>query len=136
MSANSNAPEIAVGEFIATLSDAAAQDALKHGTQGLSIDVELEVWQALRTAFARARAVRPDAAGSAECRGWRERLVAELADAAYQVMLRHGIAGSFLDAELSLFHTLRGALEQLRPAAVATPRERTACGPCLPGGQV
>jgi hypothetical protein len=41
-----------------------------------------------------------------------EELLAALADAAYQVALRHGIKGPFIDIELDLWRELRGVLYQ------------------------
>jgi hypothetical protein len=40
-----------------------------------------------------------------------ETFVARLATAAYQVALRHGIKGSFVDLELDLWHELRAVCE-------------------------
>ena len=39
----------------------------------------------------------------------REAFVARLATTAYQVALRHGIRGSFVELELDLWHELRAA---------------------------
>ena len=47
-----------------------------------------------------------------------EELLAELAQAAYRVVLRHGIKGPFIDVELDLWHELRAVLglrEEVRP---------------------
>jgi hypothetical protein len=41
-----------------------------------------------------------------------EHLLAELAEAAYGVALRHGIKGPFLDVELDLWHELRAVLDR------------------------
>lgn len=64
-----------------------------------------------------------------------EQLLAELTAAAYEVALRHGLRGSFLEAELELWRELRTVLERPRRAASsrgavvrepfkAAPRER------------
>jgi hypothetical protein len=45
-----------------------------------------------------------------------ESLLAELTDAAYRVAVRQGIKGSFVDAELGLWHALREVLEREMPA--------------------
>jgi hypothetical protein len=39
-----------------------------------------------------------------------EELLAQLANVAYHVALRHGIKGPFIDLELELWHELRGVL--------------------------
>src|SRR5262249_31948867 len=41
-----------------------------------------------------------------------EDLLAELAEAAYRVALRHGIKGSFIDVEIDLWHGLREVLRK------------------------
>jgi hypothetical protein len=45
-----------------------------------------------------------------------EHLLAELTAGAYQVALRHGFRGSFLDVELELWHELRAVLAKPRGA--------------------
>jgi hypothetical protein len=39
-----------------------------------------------------------------------EALLSRLTDAAYRVVLRHGIKGSFIDVQLDLWHQLRAVL--------------------------
>jgi hypothetical protein len=41
-----------------------------------------------------------------------EELLAELAEAAYGVALRHGIKGPFIDVELDLWRELRAVLDR------------------------
>jgi hypothetical protein len=50
--------------------------------------------------------------------GETEDILADLADAAYQVLLRHGMRGSFLEAELELWHQLRSTYYRQTVAAV------------------
>jgi hypothetical protein len=38
-----------------------------------------------------------------------EELLAEVSDAAYRVLLRHGLKGSFLETELEVWQAVRGA---------------------------
>jgi hypothetical protein len=57
-----------------------------------------------------------------------EQLLAELTAAAYEVALRHGIGGSFLDLELELWDELRAVLAKRLPRAPAE-RRRPAAGP-------
>jgi hypothetical protein len=45
-----------------------------------------------------------------------DRLLAELAEAAYQVALRHGLKGPFVDVELDLWRELRRVLGEQREA--------------------
>jgi hypothetical protein len=49
---------------------------------------------------------------SAETATISEELLAELAAAAYDVALRHGIKGPFIDVELALWRELRGVLDR------------------------
>jgi hypothetical protein len=44
-----------------------------------------------------------------------ERLLAELAAAAYGVALRHGLKGPFIDVELELWRELRAVLTEAAP---------------------
>jgi hypothetical protein len=44
--------------------------------------------------------------------GETEEVLAELADVAYQVLLRNGLRGSFLEVELELWRALRAAYYQ------------------------
>jgi hypothetical protein len=78
----------------ADLAEAAYPVALRHGVRGPSVDVELDVWKAIR------RVLRGTPAAS------RQDLLAAVASAAYGVALRHGFRGSFLDLELDLWHAL------------------------------
>lgn len=45
-----------------------------------------------------------------------EHLLAELAEAAYGVALRHGIKGPFIDVELDLWRELRAVLDRYEEA--------------------
>jgi hypothetical protein len=44
-----------------------------------------------------------------------EQLLAELTSAAYQVALRHGLKGPFIDVELDLWRELRAVLRRRLP---------------------
>jgi hypothetical protein len=83
---------ICLEEFAGELAEAAYPVALKHGVKGSSIDVELDVWYALRNALR----TRPTS----------RETPAELTQAAYQVALRRGFTGSFVDVELDLWKAL------------------------------
>lgn len=52
------------------------------------------------------------ATASAETTTISEELLAELAAAAYDVALRHGIKGPFIDVELDLWRKLRDVLDR------------------------
>jgi hypothetical protein len=93
--------ETAVEEFAGELTDVAYPVALKHGVKGTSVDIELDVWRAFRTALG--QRIRPAAL---ENRRIGEEASAELSQAAYQVALRRGFSGSFLDVELDLWRAL------------------------------
>jgi hypothetical protein len=45
-----------------------------------------------------------------------EELIAELARTAYEVALRHGVQGSFLDLELELWQRMRSVVEDQQEA--------------------
>jgi hypothetical protein len=90
--------EAAVEEFAGELTDVAYPVALKHGVKGSSVDVELDVWQALRRTLG-SQQIRSALASGDEAS-------AELTQAAYQVALRRGFSGSFVDVELDLWKAL------------------------------
>lgn len=50
-----------------------------------------------------------------------EEFLATLTDAAYQVALQHGVAGSFVDVQLDLWAALRGVLASQTPARPLRP---------------
>jgi hypothetical protein len=52
--------------------------------------------------------------------GETEEILADLTDAAYQVLLRHGLRGSFLEAELELWRQLRATYYRQTAAAALT----------------
>jgi len=92
MCAKPDASGACLEEFAGELAEAAYPVALRHGVKGSSVDVELDVWKALRNAL-RNRPASQEAP-------------AELAQAAYQVALRRGFSGSFIDVELDLWKAL------------------------------
>lgn len=54
-----------------------------------------------------------------------EEFLGQLTDAAYQVALRHGLRGSFLDVELELWRELRAVLRrEILPVSQRVPAER------------
>jgi len=81
--------------FVAELTEAVYPVVLRHGAKGPSVDVELEVWQAIDQAVSQERGkVTPS-----RC----EDVLAGWTDAAYQVALQKGFDGSFVDLELDLW---------------------------------
>jgi hypothetical protein len=92
----------------AELAEAAYPVVLRHGARGSSVDVELDVWRAIRRVLRTTDREAPD-------------LLAELASAVYGVALRHGFRDSFVDVELDLWHALeaggRGRLAPLSAPA-------------------
>jgi hypothetical protein len=78
------------------LTELAYPAALRQGVKGFSIDVELEIWQAIQAALRRAPAPAPAATPA-------EDVLARAADAAYRVALRRGFRGAFVDVELGLW---------------------------------
>jgi len=97
MCAKSVRSEVSVEEFAGAVADLAYPVALKHGVKGSSVDIELDVWQALRAAIGGKQLSGRPAANEAS---------AELTQAAYQVALRRGFSGSFVDVELDLWKAL------------------------------
>jgi hypothetical protein len=86
-------------DFPADLTEAAYQVAGEHGVAGSSVDVELDLWKALGAVVRKTG--RPT-----RYQFDREALLADLTDAAYQVALRNGTEGAFIDLELDLWRAL------------------------------
>jgi hypothetical protein len=84
--------------FVAELIEATLAAAGKHGTYASSVELEVDLWNALSGSL-RDRAHR-ESLERAEHR-WEERL-AELTDAAYRVVLHHGFCNAFVDLQIDL----------------------------------
>jgi hypothetical protein len=87
------------------MTDAAYPVALWQGVRGSSVDLELDVWRALRALLDREQQRGVEADTSA-FETWRERLLVDATNAVYEVALRYGFRGSFLDVELGLLKAL------------------------------
>ena len=98
MNANLAASTAAEDRLAGELAELAYPVALKRGVEGFSIDVELEIWEAIRAALPTTTAATPAP----------EDVLARAADAAYRVALRRGFRGAFLDLELGLWHAVHG----------------------------
>jgi hypothetical protein len=95
-----------VDERAAALGDSAFQILTRHGVKGESVDLELELWRAIRAVLRRreryAHVLGPVVGGRQPGSE-----TAEVTAAAYDVALRHGFGTSFLDLELALWSDLR-----------------------------
>lgn len=89
--------------FLAELTEAALAVASRHGTVGPSVELEIDLWNALKRAL-RDRADR-ESHDQAE-QQWEERL-ADLTDAAYRVLLQHRFCDAFIDLQNDLWRSLR-----------------------------
>jgi len=96
-------------EFAGELTEVAYPVALKHGVRGSWLDFELDVWKALQKVLRRQHGEPLLIGVDNPSPPMLEEMEAELTQAAYQVALRRGFSGSFLDVELGLWQALREA---------------------------
>jgi hypothetical protein len=99
--------QASVEECAGVLTDAAYPVVLRHGVKGSSVDVELDVWKAFRKELSRRPLTAAASADVDDCGSLvLEETSAQLTEAAYQVALRRGFSGSFIDVELDLWKAL------------------------------
>ena len=91
--------------LLSRLNDAAFETAARHGVNGSSVDLELDLW---RTLGRLVPGEAPEARRLAENRSQdsRKNFLDEVTTAAYGVILQHGFRGSFLEMELDLWKSL------------------------------
>lgn len=65
----------------------------------------------------------PESTVERDARAIGEHQIAQLADASYQVALKNGLSGSFIDTQLGIWEALRDVLE--RPSAVSVHTNRS-----------
>src|SRR4051812_26061986 len=85
----------------AHLTEVAYPVALRHGVQGFSVDVELDIWKAIHQALHELSNL-VSARTTPTRRLW-EDVLARSTEAAYQVALRRGFRGTFVDLEVGLW---------------------------------
>ncbi len=83
--------------LLAELTCAGLKTAARHGVRGPSVDLEIELWNALAEVLHReASPFTTPAMRWDDC-------LARWTEAAYRVVLAHGFAGSFVDLEMELW---------------------------------
>jgi hypothetical protein len=102
MNANPTALTAAKDRLAGELTELAYPVALRHGVNGFSIDVELEIWRAIEAAVRRMPLPAPDD------------VLARATDAAYRVALRRGFRGALLDLELGLWEAVHARRAETR----------------------
>jgi hypothetical protein len=99
--------ERGVEELAGELTNAAYPVVLKHGVKGSWVDVELDVWKAFRRELSRRAPGKAHTAGVDDHgRLMLEDRSAQLTRVAYEIALRRGFSGSFVDVELDLWKAL------------------------------
>ncbi len=105
MSATMYMPEL-LDNMAADLSDRAFRVASRHGVRGSSVELEIRMWEALRTELKRSRQC-PGLAEDTSAPTRRDACVAALTDRAYRVALDQGFAGDFVGLELDLWSSFQ-----------------------------
>jgi hypothetical protein len=98
--------------LLAELTAAAQLVASRHGVTGSSADQSLDLWKALSSVVREQDGRHAGKAGWTNDRASREALIEGATTAAYQVALRRGFQGSFLDLELDLWRHLCRAVRR------------------------
>jgi hypothetical protein len=93
--------------FAAELTRAAYYVALRHGTAGSWIKVELGLWRALAETVEKWGWEGPPAGFSDEFEVWLQGFLVDLTDSAFYVAVKHGIKGSLLEVEVDLYRACR-----------------------------
>ena len=108
-------------QFLGELVETALSAIRAAGVGGDSSQIELDLYAVLRGVFARQGRRHRLFWPAREALPLHDRLLAELADVAYQVALRHGVQGPFLDVELAIwdgFHAIAVDTSTPLPAEV------------------
>lgn len=96
--------------FVAELTEAALAVAVKEGTRGPSVDLEIDLWNALAVAL-RDRA---DREGRDRAEHGLEDRLADWTDAAYRVLLQRRFHENFIDVQLDLRNAFRHVIRRNR----------------------
>ena len=75
----------------------------KPSTKGSWLKLELGLWRALAKSVQKWAQEQPPPASAVEFETWRERLLVDLTETAFDVAVKNGIQGSFLEVELDLY---------------------------------
>jgi hypothetical protein len=102
MAANNRAT--LMGTLAARLTSAAYPIAARHGMKLFWADLGIDLWTVLDDRVKDLERELARAGWPVDFEAWRERLAAELTDAAYRIALQYGALGSFLELELGLYH--------------------------------
>ena len=80
---------------------------LGRGLNGSWHEAELDLWWAIAATVKRWAGEWPVAASSEELEAWREGLVRDLSESAFDIALKNGTKGPLLDLELGLYRAVR-----------------------------
>jgi hypothetical protein len=100
-------PVIRLENFAAELTSAVYPFLLRRSPKVSWLEVELDLWKALRTTVERRFRQRSASTSVDEREAWREGLLADLTETALYVVLKTGTAGSLLDLQVALYRTVR-----------------------------
>ena len=94
-------------EFAAEVTSAIYPLVLANQPKGLWVTVELGLWNALSETIKRWARLRAAVASLGDMTAWQEGFLVDLTQSAYQVALKNGIGGSFLELKLGLYRAVR-----------------------------
>ena len=99
--------------FAAQLADAAYPITLRHGLADSWAQLQRDLSDALAETVRKWGCESPRPLSAASTEAWREGFLADLTDETYRAALLRGMTGSFLEAELGLYHAFRSVMEAL-----------------------
>ena len=104
--------------FAAELTSAVYCMALRHGMRGSWLDLQMGLWRVLAETVERWAREEPPAGSSDEFRAWQEGLLLDLTNGAFDIAVKHGIKGSFLEVELRLYRAFRLVIRRVAREAL------------------
>jgi hypothetical protein len=96
--------------FAAELTEAVFPVALRYGVGDRWLDLELDLWHVLADTVEKWSWKSPADDSPGRFEGWRNGLLAELAEAAYHSAIRHGTRGSLPRSRTGLYQAFRSAI--------------------------
>jgi hypothetical protein len=102
-----------LGNFAAELTNAVYNIALRRGMTCSWIKVELGLWRAVAETVMRWAREWPASGSAEEFKVWREGLLVDLTEAAFYIVMKHGVKGPLLEVELGLYRAFRLVIKRV-----------------------
>jgi hypothetical protein len=104
--------------FAAELTSAVYCIALRHGTRGSWLDLQMGLWRVLAETVKKWSRKWPPAGSWDEFKVWRMCFLVDLTEGAFHIALKHGIKGFPLEVELDLYRAFRSVIRRVGQEAL------------------